>query len=77
MDGTRGPAARTATRFAGRLRRAAPVPVELWDERLTTWEAEQQMVASGLPRERRRELRDAVAAAVLLQDYLNSHRSPT
>ncbi len=75
MDGTRGPAAQTATRFAGRLRRAVPVEVQLWDERLTTWEAEQQMIDAGLPPERRRELRDAVAAAVLLQDYLNSHRS--
>ncbi len=75
MDGTHGPAAQTATRFAGRLRHAVPAEVQLWDERLTTWEAEQQMIESGLSPERRRELRDAVAAAVLLQDYLNSHRS--
>jgi putative Holliday junction resolvase len=77
MDGTHGPAARTATRFAGRLRRAVPAQVQLWDERLTTWEAEQRLIESGLPPERRRELRDAVAAAVLLQDYLDSHRSAT
>ncbi len=74
MDGTRGPSAQAAARFAGRLRHAVPAEVQLWDERLTTWEAEQQMIESGLPPERRRELRDAVAAAVILQDYLNNRR---
>jgi len=74
MDGTEGPGARLAKRFANRVRRARELEVKLWDERLTTFEADQQMLESGLSPERRKELRDAVAAAVILQDYLEAQR---
>jgi len=74
MDGTHGPSARRARRFANAIRRQLELEVQLWDERLTTFEAEQQMMEAGLSPERRKELRDAVAAAVILQDYLNSQR---
>ncbi len=75
MDGTPSPGARRARRFAGFLRHRVQAEVVVWDERLTSWEADQQMIASGLSAERRREVRDAVAAAVILQDYLDTHRS--
>ncbi len=75
MSGTSGLGVRRARRFANVLRHRLEAEVQLWDERLTTWEAEQQMQASGLSPERRRELRDAVAAAVILQDYLDARRS--
>ena len=74
MDGTPGPGARRARRFASALRRRVETDVQLWDERLTTFEADQQMVEMGLPVARRREMRDAFAAAVILQDYLNARR---
>lgn len=74
MDGSVGPAARQAQRFAGLLRRELKLPVELWDERLTTAEAERALIAAGERRARRREVRDGVAAALILQGYLDSHR---
>jgi putative Holliday junction resolvase len=74
MDGSPGRSAQQARRFASRLRHALQAEVVLWDERLTTWEGEQQMLERGLSPERRRALRDAAAAAVLLQDYLNAAR---
>jgi len=74
MDGTESQGARLARRFANAIRHTLGLEVELWDERLTTFEAEQQMLEAGLPPERRKELRDAVAAAVILQDYLDAHR---
>ena len=72
MDGSAGPAARRARRFANRLRRELEVEVTLWDERLTTAEAERALLSAGESRARRRELRDAVAAALILQGYLDS-----
>jgi len=72
MDGTESQGARRARRFANAIRHSLGLEVELWDERLTTFEAEQQMLEAGLPPERRKKLRDAVAAAVILQDYLDA-----
>lgn len=71
MDGSSGPAARRAERFAEALRRAVPVPVHLWDERLSTAAAERALVGAEVRRERRREVRDRVAAALVLQAYLD------
>lgn len=74
MDGSTGPAARRAQRFARLLAQELEVPVELWDERLSTVEAERALIASGERRSRRREVRDGVAAALILQGYLEAHR---
>lgn len=70
MDGTEGASAAAARKFAGRLG-AAGIPVELWDERLTTRQAEQSLIESGRRREERRELVDMVAAQQLLQSWLD------
>ena len=72
MDGTAGPAARRAEAFAERLHEATRLPVHLWDERLSTVAAERALIELGASRERRREVRDRVAAAVLLQAYLDA-----
>ena len=74
MDGSAGPAARRAQRFAGLLRRELGMQVDVWDERLTTAEAERALIAAGERRARRREVRDGVAAALILQSYLDAHR---
>ena len=77
MDGTVGPQARRVRRFAARLKRALGLEIVLWDERLTTVEAEavgQELAPAPRERERRRRRRDAVAAAVILQDYLEAQR---
>jgi len=74
LDGTEGPAAEHARRFASDLRLRTAVPVELWDERFTTVIAERSLIESGVRRRRRREVIDAVAAAVLLQSWLDARR---
>lgn len=61
-----------AERFAEMLASRLPVPVELWDERLTTLMAHQIRAASARTTEREAESVDAIAAALILQSYLDS-----
>ena len=72
MDGTVGEAAETALRFVEQLRAAVEVPVFMQDERLSSYEAEQQMMAQGLNRSQRRARSDERAAIIILQDYLST-----
>jgi putative Holliday junction resolvase len=74
LDGTEGVEARRARQFAAALQQEIGIPVELLDERLTTAEAERAMLEADASRFTRRERRDAVAAALLLQRYLDAHR---
>ena len=74
MDGSVGPQARRVRRFAGRLRRELGMEVVLWDERLSTVEAERVLVEADESRSARRQVRDGVAAAVILQSYLEAQR---
>ncbi|HET7421759.1 MAG TPA: Holliday junction resolvase RuvX [Candidatus Dormibacteraeota bacterium] len=74
MDGSEGPEAKSARSLAGELRRAAKLPVELVDERLTTVAAERAMIDAGTRRSRRRQTIDRVAATLLLQSHLDSRR---
>jgi putative Holliday junction resolvase len=63
--------------FADKLRQEVQVPVEFWDERLSTVAAEREMRAAGTKRERRKAMIDAVAAAIILQSYLDARRAQT
>jgi putative Holliday junction resolvase len=74
MDGSMGPQARRVRRFALRLGRELGLPVVLWDERLSTAEAERSLISAGERRMDRREVIDSVAAAVVLQSYLEAQR---
>jgi putative Holliday junction resolvase len=76
-DGSRGRQAERASEFARLVGRVVGRPVALWDERLSTAEAEAILRAQGrnLRRARQRGQIDAVAAAVILQDYLDAHAS--
>lgn len=74
MDGTEGPQARLTRRFAARLAELAGRDVHLQDERLTTWGAERLLDQAGLSSTRRKARRDAVAAQIMLQAYLDAHR---
>ncbi|HEX9052711.1 MAG TPA: Holliday junction resolvase RuvX [Anaeromyxobacter sp.] len=71
MDGSEGPSARLARAFAPRLREALAVPVELFDERLSTFEAEIRLRDQGFSAKDRRSRVDAEAAAVILQGWLD------
>jgi len=74
LDGSEGPEAKSARSLAEELRRAARLPVELVDERLTTAQAERAMIDAGTRRARRRESIDQVAATLLLQSHLDRKR---
>ena len=79
MDGSFGEAATRTLEFVERLRAALSVPVETWDERLTTRAAERALLEADVRRDRRRELVDGIAASLILQgylDYRNSGGSP-
>jgi len=70
MTGEKSPMADEAAQFAARLEKEFAIPVELADERLTSWEAEQTLSETRPSRRRGRKALDDVAAAVLLRDYL-------
>ncbi len=70
MDGTEGPQAAKVRRFAERLAAHSGLPIELWDERLTTVEAEEIMRETGTKRRKRHRLVDQIAAAGILRSYL-------
>jgi putative Holliday junction resolvase len=72
MDGTEGPSARAARTFAEHLGTATGLPVELFDERLTTFEAEERLREASASRAAKRASRDAVAAAVILEGWLET-----
>ncbi len=72
MDGTRTAMTAKAEEFAGAVGRATGVPVETWDERLTTAQATRTLIEGEVRRERRREVIDQVAAVILLQSYLDA-----
>jgi putative Holliday junction resolvase len=75
MDGALGPEALDAKALAARLRRLSGLRVTLVDERLTSVAAERALLATGTKRARRRQLSDQVAAALILQAYLDSVRA--
>jgi putative Holliday junction resolvase len=70
MDGTEGPRAQKTRRFAQRLSQHHTAPVLLWDERLSTYEAESVLRAGGLRADKRKSVIDMIAAQVILQSYL-------
>jgi putative Holliday junction resolvase len=70
MSGTEGPAARRAREFAEELRHHLPVPVLLWDERLSTSEGQARLREAGLSRKERHRRSDVAAAIVILDSYL-------
>ena len=75
LNGEIGPQAVKVLDFVKVLREASPIPVELWDERLTTRIAQHALRTAGISRVRRKALVDQVAAAVILQGFLDFRRS--
>ncbi|MBA3350192.1 MAG: Holliday junction resolvase RuvX [Actinobacteria bacterium] len=72
LSGREGPAVAAQGEFLAKLRTAVSVPVEEFDERLTTVIAEKSLRASGSSAGTRAKVRDAVAAQVMLQGYLDT-----
>jgi putative Holliday junction resolvase len=71
LDGRAGPAARLVEAELVELQAALPVPVELYDERFTTVTADRSMLERNMRADARRKVVDKVAAAVLLQSWLD------
>ena len=75
-EGAEGPAARRARDFAGKLAMALRLPVDLVDESFSTVEAEQVLLAADVSRARRKQVIDKLAAAVILQRWLDQRKHP-
>ena len=72
MNNTVGERAEKTEEFKAALERRTGLPVVLWDERLTTVAAERVLIESGVRRENRKKSVDQIAAAMILQGYLDS-----
>ena len=72
MDGTYGPAAEKVREFVTRLKGAVPIPVRTWDERLTSAQANRVLLQGNVRRADRKQKVDAMAAAILLQSFLDA-----
>ena len=71
MNGTMGPKALETQEFARALQDALKIPVDFWDERLSSKSAERVLLEADLSRKRRKELIDKIAAVHILQAYLD------
>ncbi len=76
LDGREGQAIQAMREFQARLEQGVPVPVILWDERLTTKAAEDLLIAADVSRKKRKGVVDRIAASILLQSYLASLEPP-
>lgn len=72
MDNTEGERCEKTLEFKEMLERRCGLPVILWDERLTTVAAERSLMEGGVRRENRKKHLDRIAAALILQGYLDS-----
>lgn len=72
MNDTMGERTEKSLAFQEMLERRTGLPVEMWDERLTTVAADKAMMEAGIRRENRKEYVDKIAAVLILQGYLDS-----
>ena len=72
MDGSLGPSAGQVKEFARRLKGRLQVPVVFWDERLSTRAAQRTLLEGDVSRRKRRDVLDKMAAALILQGYLDA-----
>ena len=72
MDGTYGSAAEKVREFVAALKGQLVVPIRTWDERLTSAQANRVLLQGNVRRDQRKQKVDAMAAAILLQAYLDS-----
>ena len=72
MDGSYGPAALKVQEFAAVLKDKIAIPIQLWDERLTSAQAQRFLIEGKVRRDERKQKVDKTAAAILLQSYLDS-----
>lgn len=74
MDGSEGRRCQATRQFAADLGKQIDLPLAFWDERLSTFAAEEALIAADMSRKRRKDVIDKVAAAVILQGFLDFAR---
>lgn len=74
MDGSEGEMGKRAQAFADKLREATGADVVMWDERLTSRQADRAMLGADMSRKKRKKRIDSLAAQIMLQSYLDSQR---
>ena len=74
MNGTEGPRAAESRKLGEAAAKALELPVEYWDERLSTVAAERVLIEADLSRKKRRGVIDQVAASIILQGWLDARR---
>jgi len=72
MDGSLGASAQQVLAFTENIRKQCKLPVETWDERLSTVEAQNILLEANMSRKKRKKIIDTVAASIILQGYLDS-----
>jgi putative Holliday junction resolvase len=72
MNNTIGPRAEMCIAFAEYLQEVFEMPVHLWDERLTTVSAQRMLIEADVSRKKRKQVIDKMAAALILQNYMDS-----
>jgi putative holliday junction resolvase len=75
MDGNIGSQAKQVQKFARRVSTALELPIEYVDERLTSYAAEQMMIEANISVSQNKATIDRIAAAVILQQWLDAHRT--
>jgi putative Holliday junction resolvase len=73
MNGTLGPAAADVLKLKEQLEKRLTIPVETWDERLSTVSAHNALLEADLSRAKRKQVVDKIAAQFFLQNYLDAH----
>lgn len=75
MDGTTGSRVEKTVQFVNFLKKRIDIPVILWDERLSTKQAESILLEADLSRKKRKKVVDQLAAGIILQSYLDSKKN--
>lgn len=75
MNGTYGSSAEMVQEFAAQAGEALGLPVDFWDERLTTAMADQALIQADVSRRNRRQVVDKIAAVIILQSYMDRRRN--
>lgn len=76
MDGSRGSMAEAVTGFVKALDKALEIPIDTWDERMTSQEAERVLIDADMSRKKRKRVIDKMAAQAILQSWLDAHYEP-
>ena len=74
MDGSEGKRCQATRQFAADLLKDIDLPLAFWDERLSTFAAEELLIEADMSRKRRKDVIDKLAAAIILQGFLNFAR---